>query len=399
MRSAIVKCTGKSIIGSRFTSRGFGSLLEKSTRASENNLCNPSPYLSQMPGTNKIQPLTANSKLTSLLQSNDQVMILGCDANSHQNHLSELVEVLTRQNNFQSRKNLGLLIITSSRDQSADIYAKLKQADESKTLSIARFGSASYMAPHITTEDKKRKDEHHQLNQTSIDNLTKIAETEGLDILVATLWEASILSPLSEAFKPEFTMLQDFELLFDENHTLVERVLYCLDPASKKVWTSRNPKPELPGRFIRWLPEPTNSSATNEACISHVGLELNQTVGKKTKMCKVIDTVRKNANKRGVIFCSDLEMAKSITKALTKANLKAHPYTTAVQKAPSSWNLMSFKFGPPSVLVAEERSLRPVDVMEADYAIWLDEPSGPEVEYYRRRAMKSTTPVFKFTEL
>lgn len=334
----------------------------------------------------------------SQLQTTQHVMLLGSGRNPEKDHFSELVEILIAQNEMKKRENLGLLIITSSRDQSADVYAKLKLADSGKKLSISRFGSASYMAPHIASEDKKRKDEHHQLNQVSIDNLVKIAELKDQDILVITLWEASALSPLSKAFKPEFALLQDFELLFDENHRLVERALYCLDSSSKTIWTSRNPKPEMPQRLSRWLPEFYGSIFTKRE-FSPPRREQQYTVGRKTKIDKVADLVRKNASKRGVIFCRDAEEAEVVTRGLTKSHLKAFSYISILQGPPISPNLLNFKFGAPSVLVAEEKALRPVDVLEADYAIWLDEPVGPEEEYYRRRALCTTAPIYKFTEL
>ena len=396
MRRAIAKCSSYIGLINRCQQRTFSASLN-TLQIKRGSLQNN--HESNITNKKSLDPLQEESTLMDLFMLYQQVMVLGCDQNPEKTPLNELVKVLIEQNIKQKREKLGLLIVTSSRDQSADVYAKLKYADKDKKLSISRFGSASYIAPHISTEDNKRKGEHHKLNQTSVENLAKIAETEGLDILVTTLWEASILSPLSQAFKPEYILLQDFELLFDENHRLVERLLHCLDPDSKTIWTSRNPNPEMPQRLYRWLPESHGSILSEKKELSPLRLEQNHTVGRKTKINKVIDIIRKNSNKRGVIFCRDPEEAKLITRSLTKSQLRAYPYTSVSQTPQTSWSLLSFKFGVPSTLVAEEHALRSVDVLEADYAIWLDNPAGPEEEYYRRRALRSCAPVLKFTEL
>lgn len=326
-------------------------------------------------------------------------MFIGCNEEGQQDYIAGLVGLLLARDHVCQKDRLGVLILTSSKDQSVDIYTQLVRADKERKLKISRLGSASYLAPHLEPNQSTKRSEYNRLNEISIENLKNIAESDSLDILVATLSEASILSPWSPVFKPLLVVFQDFELLLDINNRNIERILYSIDSSSKRIWTSRNPQPHIPARMMNLLPDSVDYNHLPAPVPCPAPLEKIQLVGKKNKLCKVIDTVKRNSSKRGVIFCKDATEAKLLTQSLIKEQQRVFLYTSGQQAPPSSWSLLSFKSGPPSVLVCEETALRPVDAKEADYTIWLQEPSNPQDAYYRRRALKPTATVFKFTEV
>lgn len=334
-------------------------------------------------------------QLVPLLQERDQLLYLGCTEHQQADWLNQLVERLIQDKENGPKNKLGLLILTSSKLQSAEVYSKLMAANTDRKLKISRLGSVSYLAPVITPQGQHVKKRHAELKGTSVENLKQIAESDNLDVLVATIWETSILSPWSKVFKPSYVVLQDFELLFDENHRLLDRALYCMDPETKRIWTSRNNQPRISLQMSHWLPQPNETDPAPVPIIYQNQKERTQILGKQSPFNKVMDIIKFNSNQRGVVFCKNASEALELTDLLIKGNVRAFPLTSGTQPHPNPWSLYNFENKKSSVLVCEERVLRPVQMKEADYAIWLHPPTDAQEVYYRRRSITASARIYR----
>lgn len=341
------------------------------------------------------QGLTVPKQVVSLLEERDQLLYLGCTEDQQDDWLSQLVQKLRDDKARKPRSKLGLLILTSSKIQSSEVYSKLAELNKDKRLNISRLGSVSYLAPMVDTQEQVTKRRHAELKGISVENLKLIAGSDDLDVLVATIWETSILSPWSKVFKPTYVVLQDFELLYDENHRLLDRALYCMDPETKRIWTSRNSHPKISLQMSHWLPEPDENDPAPVPIIYQSQNERTQVLGRQSKLRKVMDIIKFHPTKRGVVFCKTSTEALELTDHLTKKGVRVFPLTTGAQPYPNSWSLFNYESNPSAVLICEERALRPATTKQADYAVWMYAPEDAQENYYRRRAIIASARIYR----
>ncbi len=299
----------------------------------------------------------------------------------------------------REERKLGLLVLTNTKEQSAEIYKQIRLSDTEGKLKVSRLGSISFVAPRLDVNSVLCKKNVMQSNETSVNNLIKVAESEELDVLIATPLQLSILSPMSNVFRPHFAVFQDFELMFDGPDRLTERVLTSLDPESKQIWATRHIAPEIPNNAIRWLPQdmPVDGSLQT---VPQNGQEFKFTCSSyKNKVGKLLDTIKKNSSKRGVVFCKDANEVSELSQILSRNQIKSAPYLIGPQTPPSLWNLMKFKTNRAKVLLCEEKAIRSLDAKEAEFAVWLHEPSSTNAEYYRRRSVAPEAAIIRLIDV
>lgn len=293
---------------------------------------------------------------------------------------------------------LGLLVMTNTKEQSTEVYRQIRLADTEGKLKVSRLGSISFVAPRLDVNSVLCKKNVMQSNETSVNNLVKVAESEDLDILIATPLQLSILSPMSNVFRPSYALFQDFELMFEGPDRLTERVLTSLDPECKQIWASRHVAPEIPNNAVRWLPQDMPLDGSLQS-VPQNGQEVRYTFSsQKNKIGRLLDTIKKNSSKRGIVFCKDANEVSELSQILSRNQVKAAPYLASLQTPPSIWNLMNFRTNRAKVLLCEEKALRSVDAKEAEYAIWLHEPSDTNAEYYRRRAVATDASIIRILD-
>ena len=331
----------------------------------------------------------------------DQVVTLGTRQGA--THLAALVELVKRNRlrnaDLPGQENsLGMLILANTKEQTAEIYSQIARSDPERLLKVSRLGSISFIAPRLEVDGVLNKQSIHRVNEQSVSNLIKVAEKDDLDILIATPLQLSILSPLSKVFKPLFAVLEDFDLLFDGPDRLTERVLTSLDPDTKQVWASRHVAPDIPSNAVRWLHDLNIQPLDKDAKLSEG--DIKYTCGShKNKLGKVVEIIKKNGKKRGVVFCKDAAEVGEIGQLLTRNQVKTAYLIASHQTPPPLWNIMNFMTNRAQVLLCEEKALKSVDALDAEYSLWLHEPSDKQAEFYRRRAVSDSTPTIKLIEV
>ena len=111
------------------------------------------------------------------------------------------------------------------------------------------------------------------------------------------------------------------------------------------------------------------------------------------------EIIRKNGKKRGVVFCKDAAEVAEVGQLLTKNQVKTAYLIASHQTPPPLWNIMNFRTNRAQVLLCEEKALKSVDALDAEYSLWLHEPADKQAEYYRRRAVPASTPTIKLIEV
>lgn len=60
---------------------------------------------------------------------------------------------------------LGMLVLTNSKEQSAEIYTKIKEFDPRRLLKVSRLGSVSFVAPRLDVDEVLCKKSLNKVNE------------------------------------------------------------------------------------------------------------------------------------------------------------------------------------------------------------------------------------------
>lgn len=85
-------------------------------------------------------------------------------------HLAALVD-LVKRNRFRQEsmpryeRQLGMLILANTKEQTAEIYAQIARADPERLLKVSRLGSISFIAPRLEVDGVLNKQSIHRVNE------------------------------------------------------------------------------------------------------------------------------------------------------------------------------------------------------------------------------------------
>lgn len=303
------------------------------------------------------------------------------------------------------RSKLPLLVLTNSREQSIDVYRQIKEMDREGDLKISRLGSISIVCPHLMPGEEARgarfpAELTNFYNEVSLTNLAQVAEDPALDILIAAPWQLTALSAWSRVYRAETVILEDFELLFEEQtiSAPLERVLNTLHINAKYVWASRCPTPPIPNSSLQRFPQLESLKFVQKEEVEIENYHTEE-YKKNEEMAAIWRVIQMYPNQRGVVFCSSEEHVLEVNDYLTKQQkVRTYTYCQSIMSPSLHWNYTRFRFGPPRVLVCNERKILEVEVPEADFAIWVRPAKNNHVAYYRHRTVSPTTQTHELVE-
>lgn len=346
-------------------------------------------------------------EVSSFIEEADRLrysVVLGEQAVEKKIHMKAIVSEITKKIESGRFNRLGALIISNSIEHSVNIYRELKILDGERKLNISRLGSFSHKAPLLDVEEISVNE---SLRNELIDhNLIRVVEHSGQDIIIATPSQLLLFPPSSYIFDSEYVVIDDFELQFQNNSTKrIDRILESISEDSRLVWVSRNPTPSMPQYLKDWFGELGEiESGSLTTTITPTIKSQNQlkvfTVEPNHKGARMMEIIRKNKDQRGVIICKSAEEAKSVQLFLSRNQTRSFLLSSSNQAAPRVWSILCFKTTQNAVLVCDEKSIRSVELKEADFAICTEDFSSETNEYYIRRAVnQEETPIYILREV
>lgn len=150
----------------------------------------------------------------------------------------------------------GGLIITNSKEQSAEMYKHVKSLDTQAQLSVARLGSIAYVAPHIDylvyaldEQSNEEKRNSVDFDAVSVENTVRCADFSQLDILICTVSQLTEIlrrkvSTNPFELNPKYVIINNYDILFENQAKweALRSILRHFLGSFKSVLKDYNPK-------------------------------------------------------------------------------------------------------------------------------------------------------------
>ena len=171
------------------------------------------------------------SALREIVSENQFVRVIGSRLMASRYDLQNLCDLLVSESESGEQPDFhGAIVLTNCKDQSMDMYRRLKtEHAASGSLKVRRFGSISFLMPHVAAMKELSKLKREELEATSYENMFRSADWDDTDVLVCTYNQLENLltsqhTDFIRKLNPKYFLVEDAEIMMAHNLEAMRKI-------------------------------------------------------------------------------------------------------------------------------------------------------------------------------